>query len=63
MVTTMGCGHGCPVFPGKRYVDRQLSDPVGKSVDAVRPIRDEIDTRVRGQLDELGVAPTAGAAR
>ena len=45
VVITMGCGDACPVFPGKRYLDWQLADPAGKGVDAVRPIRDEIDTR------------------
>ena len=63
VVITMGCGDACPVFPGKRYLDWQLTDPAGKGVDAVRPIRDEIDARVRGLLDELGVAPAEGATR
>ena len=62
-VITMGCGDACPIFPGKRYLDWQLTDPAGKGVEAVRPIRDEIDARVRGLLDELGVAPIPGAAR
>jgi protein-tyrosine-phosphatase len=57
VVITMGCGDACPVFPGKRYLDWQLTDPAGKGVDAVRPIRDEIDARVRGLLSELGVTP------
>ncbi|MCI3239177.1 MULTISPECIES: arsenate reductase ArsC [Streptomyces] len=52
---TMGCGDTCPVFPGKRYLDWQLDDPAGQGVEAVRPIRDEIERRVRGLLDELGV--------
>jgi arsenate reductase len=59
----MGCGDACPVFPGKRYRDWQLPDPAGKGVDAVRPIRDEIDARVRDLLDELGVPAAEGAAR
>jgi arsenate reductase len=63
VVITMGCGDACPVFPGKRYLDWQLTDPAGKGVDAVRPIRDEIDTRVRDLLGELGVAPAEGVAR
>ena len=63
VVITMGCGDACPVFPGKRYLDWQLTDPAGKGVDAVRPIRDEIDTRVRGLLDELSVATADGAVR
>ena len=53
VVITMGCGDACPVFPGKRYLDWQLADPAGQGVDAVRPIRDEIDTRVRDLLAEL----------
>ncbi|MCG8917713.1 arsenate reductase ArsC [Actinokineospora sp. PR83] len=53
VVITMGCGDTCPVFPGKRYLDWALADPAGKGVDAVRPIRDEIDRRVRGLLAEL----------
>ena len=51
---TMGCGDTCPVFPGKRYLDWQLDDPAGQGVEAVRPIRDEIERRVRGLLGELG---------
>src|SRR5690349_22132250 len=50
---TMGCGDTCPVFPGKRYLDWQLDDPAGQGVEAVRPIRDEIDRRVRGLVAEL----------
>ena len=53
VVITMGCGDACPVFPGKRYLDWQLTDPAGKGVDAVRPIRDDIDVRVRDLLAEL----------
>ncbi len=55
VVITMGCGDACPVFPGKRYLDWQLEDPAGKGVDSVRPIRDEIEQRVRGLLSELEV--------
>jgi len=53
VVITMGCGDACPIFPGKRYLDWQLDDPAGQGVDAVRPIRDEIDRRVRALLAEL----------
>ncbi len=53
VVVTMGCGDACPVFPGKRYLDWQLHDPAGRSADDVRPIRDDIDTRVRQLLAEL----------
>jgi protein-tyrosine-phosphatase len=53
VVITMGCGDACPVHPGKRYLDWELDDPAGKPVDQVRPIRDEIDRRVRALLAEL----------
>jgi arsenate reductase len=53
---TMGCGDACPVFPGKRYLDWQLDDPAGQGIEAVRPIRDEIEHRVRGLLGDLGVS-------
>lgn len=53
VVITMGCGDACPVFPGKRYLDWQLTDPAGKPAQEIRPIRDEIDARVRGLLAEL----------
>ena len=53
VIITMGCGDACPVFPGKRYEDWKLDDPAGKDVDAVRPIRDEIRTRVETLVAEL----------
>ncbi|WP_181780061.1 arsenate reductase ArsC [Pseudonocardia pini] len=53
VVITMGCGDACPVFPGKRYLDWDLTDPAGKPVAEVRPIRDDIDRRVRELLAEL----------
>jgi arsenate reductase (thioredoxin) len=53
VVITMGCGDACPIFPGKRYEDWQLEDPAGQGVDAVRPIRDEIERRVQALLAEL----------
>ena len=53
VVITMGCGDACPVFPGKRYLDWDVPDPSGKTLEQVRPIRDEIDRRVRELLDEL----------
>ena len=55
VVVTMGCGDACPLFPGKRYLDWVLDDPAGQSIDAVRPIRDDIEQRVRALMDELGV--------
>jgi arsenate reductase len=59
VVVSMGCGDSCPVFPGKRYVDWELDDPAGKAVAEVRPVRDEIERRVRRLLDELHV-PVSG---
>ena len=56
VVVTMGCGDACPFFPGKRYEDWELEDPAGQGIEAVRPIRDEIEQRVRGLLAELGVS-------
>jgi protein-tyrosine-phosphatase len=59
VVITMGCGDTCPIFPGKRYEDWELADPAGKGVESVRPIRDEIRTRVVALLGELGVPVAA----
>jgi len=53
VVITMGCGDECPFYPGTRYLDWKLDDPAGQGVDAVRPIRDEIDRRVRALVAEL----------
>ncbi len=52
-VVTMGCGDACPIYSGKRYLDWDLPDPAGKPVEEVRPIRDEIDRRVRQLVEEL----------
>jgi len=56
VVITMGCGDTCPFYPGTRYEDWDLEDPAGQGVDAVRPIRDEIERRVRGLLASLDVS-------
>ena len=53
VIITMGCGDACPVFPGKRYEDWKLEDPAGRGVEAVRPIRDEIRTRIEALLADL----------
>jgi arsenate reductase (thioredoxin) len=58
VVVTMGCGDACPVYPGKRYLDWELDDPAGKSVEDVRPVRDEIERRVRDLLATLQVPVT-----
>ena len=55
VVITMGCGDACPVYPGRRYLDWELDDPAGLSMDGVRRVRDEIVVRVRALLAELGV--------
>ncbi|MEV7619813.1 arsenate reductase ArsC [Microbacterium sp. NPDC089321] len=53
VVITMGCGDACPFFPGKRYEDWKLDDPAGQGIDAVRPIRDEIRSRIEKLVGEL----------
>jgi arsenate reductase (thioredoxin) len=58
VVITMGCGDACPIFPGKRYLDWQLEDPAGQGLASVRPIRDEIERRIRDLLAELRVPST-----
>lgn len=58
VVVSMGCGDACPVVAGKRYLDWELDDPAGRSVEAVRPVRDEIERRVQALLRE--VLPTDG---
>lgn len=56
VIVTMGCGDTCPIYPGKRYLDWELDDPAGMDIEAVRPVRDEIEQRVRSLLEELQVA-------
>jgi arsenate reductase len=56
VVVTMGCGDACPVYPGKRYEDWALDDPSGKSLAEVRPIRDEIERRVRDLVARLDIS-------
>ena len=53
VIVTMGCGDACPVYPAKRYMDWELPDPAGKSLEEVRSIRDEISARVEALLIEL----------
>jgi len=56
VVVTRGCGDACPFHPGTRYEDWELDDPAGQELEAVRPIRDEIEQRVRALLAQLDVA-------
>ena len=56
VVVTMGCGDACPSIPGRRYVDWELEDPAGKSIEETRRIRDEIERRVRALADVLALA-------
>ncbi|MEV0807658.1 arsenate reductase ArsC [Micromonospora sp. NPDC050200] len=58
VVVTMGCGDACPVFPGTRYENWAVDDPAGLNLADVRPIRDELERRVRRLLDELNVTTT-----
>ena len=60
VIITMGCGDACPVFPGKRYEDWKLADPAGKGVEAVRPIRDDLERRIRTLLDQLDLPAGKG---
>jgi protein-tyrosine-phosphatase len=53
VVITMGCGDACPIFPGKRYEDWELDDPAGQAIEAVRPIRDEIKSRIQALISEV----------
>ena len=53
VVITMGCGDACPYYPGKRYEDWKLDDPAGQGIDAVRPIRDDIRSRIEGLIASL----------
>ena len=59
VVITMGCGDACPIFPGISYRNWELDDPAGQGLDAVRPIRDEIKTRVQALIAELLPGPSA----
>ena len=62
VVVGMGCGDACPVIPGRRYEDWGVPDPAGLTVEKVRPIRDEIERRVRRLIEELGIGGLRGSA-
>jgi protein-tyrosine-phosphatase len=55
VVVTMGCGDACPIFPAKRYENWDLDDPAGRTIEEVRPIRDDLERRVHHLLDELHI--------
>lgn len=57
VVVTMGCGDACPIYPGKRYVDWEVDDPSGRALEEIRPIRDDLEQRVRGLLADLDIEP------
>lgn len=57
VVISMGCGDACAIYPGKRYLDWELTDPHGQDLDTVRAIRDDIDARVRALLDDMLATP------
>ena len=59
VVITMGCGDACPIYPGKRYVDWDVEDPAGRTLEEVRRIRDDIAGRVQQLIANLGIAPAA----
>ena len=58
VIVSMGCGDVCPVYPGKRYEDWDLTDPAGQPIETVRVVRDDIEQRVRNLIDEL-LGPSA----
>ncbi|MGA8331754.1 MAG: phosphotyrosine protein phosphatase [Mycobacterium sp.] len=60
VVVTMGCGDSCPVLPGRRYEEWVLPDPASQPLDAIRPIRDQIEERVRTLVSQLGVCGGSG---
>jgi protein-tyrosine-phosphatase len=60
VVVTMGCGDACPVFPGVRYLDWDLDDPAGRPAEEIRPIRNEIERRVRELMTDLGIPGATG---
>lgn len=62
VVITMGCGDACPFYPGKRYEDWKLDDPAGQGLEAVRPIRDEIRSRIEALLVSLGITHASDPA-
>jgi arsenate reductase (thioredoxin) len=62
VVITMGCGDTCPVFPGKRYPDWTLADPAGRTVEEIRPIRDDIERRVRALIEDPGLTSAGTVA-
>ncbi|MGG5174487.1 arsenate reductase ArsC [Pseudarthrobacter sp. J1763] len=53
VVVTMGCGDSCPIYPGKRYEDWELTDPAGQSLETIREIRDQIHERVKALVASL----------
>ncbi|MFC7621514.1 arsenate reductase ArsC [Microlunatus sp. GCM10028923] len=57
VIVTMGCGDACPIYPGKRYLDWEVADPDGQSIEAVREIRDDLTQRVSTLLRELDLEP------
>lgn len=59
VVVTMGCGDICPVIPGRRYEDWELTDPSGQPIEVVRSVRDDIEGRVRGLVASLGLSETS----
>jgi arsenate reductase len=59
VIVTMGCGDACPVYPGKRYEDWELTDPAGQPIEVVRTVRDDIEAQVRDLIAQLGIAAPA----
>jgi ArsR family transcriptional regulator len=54
-VITMGCGDACPIYPGRRYMDWPVADPIGQPLEEVRRIREEITGRLKALCQEMGI--------
>ena len=54
VVITLGCSDVVPHRPGKRFDDWTLTDPAGRDLASIRPMREEIKRRVEGLLADLG---------
>lgn len=52
---TMGCGDACPIYPGRRYMDWPVADPIGQPLEEVRRIREEITGRLKALCQAMGI--------
>lgn len=52
-VIGMGCSDACPVGRAHKTALWELENPKGQGVEAVRPIRDDIERRVKTFFEEI----------